>query len=216
MRIDRFAKIERVIVKILLLPYFLRFKRAIIIYIFFFCSPFACNSMLLTWRIVEIGKVIGRSCAPVFRRIYRVLCAIFVSNRFSTILDAIRRRRLGRGVTVGSRINRKKKNNTRLVMFAIQYPFLHSFFIFYFYSFFYFFIFLFFYAPLYSFPLFPSFTHARVIEFGDRRSKSFVCETDRSNARFWLIEIGEKEKSKEKCTLGQEKKRKKKKKGDDE
>lgn len=150
-------------------------------FFFFFCSPSACNPMLLTWRIVEIGKVIGRSCAPVYRRIYRVLRAIFVSNRFSTILDVIRRRRLGRGVTVGSRINRKKKNNIRLVMFAIQYPFLHSFFILFFYLFifFIFFFLFFFYASLYSFIIYFLRLHTRVslLEIGDRRSRdwSFVA-----------------------------------------
>lgn len=180
--------------------------------------------MLLTWRIVEIGKVIGRSCAPVYRRIYRVLRAIFVSNRFSTILDVIRRRRLGRGVTVGSRINRKKKNNTRLVMFAIQYPFLHSFFILFFYLFIFFIFFFFYFSFTHHFihSLFISFVYTRACRCW--KLATVGRETDRSWRVFPINRDSErKRKARKSVPWGPRKKRRRekekkkgKKKGDDE
>ena len=114
---------------------------------------------------------------------------------------------------MGSRINRKKKNNTRLVMFAIQYPFLHSFFILFFYLFIFFIFFFFIFLlriTLFIHYLFPSFTHARVVVGNWRPSVERLIVR---GAFFRLIEIRRGREKQGKVYLeGREKKEEEKKK----
>lgn len=105
-------------------------------------------------------------------------------------------------------------------MFAIQYPFLHSFFILFFYLFI-FFIFFFIFLlriTLFIHYLFPSFTHARVVVGNWRPSVERLIVR---GAFFRLIEIrrGREKQGKvylEKKKEEKKKKKKGKKKGDDE